>query len=321
MNARTVVAALFAFASLSLFAQPATFEGVVRSVDPDEHRVVILTGGGEIVAAVGSDATPVLYSGSTYRIRNLEVGDRIRMTAEGDGDNRRVASIEVLESVPRTEQAPERPPVAPARAPETTSAPSRVDVTTLTSVVGKVDQTRPDRNLIRIIADGGLSWVRIDAANAQTPEGAPFKVSDLKFGETIEAIGKVGSNGEIVATVIRRGSEVYDGIPAPAILVDEEPELEDDDEPASVYVPREIKWLDVVEFRGQVVAALDGTQTMTIRNEVTGADDVVWCDQSLLAIHDGDPTEASEIESGMTVEVRALRVSEGLVAQVIRIED
>lgn len=317
--ARIVSAALVTLGSLALFADTATFEGVVRSVDPDVSRVVIVTGSEEIVAVWGSEDTPVRFEGSTYRIRNLEVGDRISMTVSGTGDERRVAAIDVLVSVSPSDRPAERSEPGPAPEPEPVELEEGV---TLTSVSGKVDQTRPDRNLIRIIAEGGLSWVRIDATSARTPDGSPFKVSELRFGEMIEAVGRIGNNGEIVATVIRRESELTGGTPAPAMLdFDEGDDSSEEPEAARVYVPRRIQWLDLVEFEGEIVLPLDGAQTLTIRNDVTGNDEVVWCDASLVAMSDGDPIPATDLETGMRVEVTSFRVSEGLIVQAIRVEE
>lgn len=315
MKARLAFAALVAGLSLGLFAD--TIEGVVRSVDPDEFRVVVVTAADEIVAAYGSQATPVRFEGSIYRIANLEVGDRINMTVTGEGDSRRVETIDVLESAspsPRVLPADEPEPARPPVAARSTSG------TTLTSVVGRVDQLHPNRNLIRIIAGGGLSWVRIETTNAQTADGQPFKVSDLKFGETIEAIGSIGDDGRLIATVIRRESQL--GVDAPPPFVVDEPEdLEELPEAGSVYVPREIRWLDVVEFEGEVLAPPTDNQILAVRNDVTGSDEEVWCDVSLVAMIDDEPVPASQLQPGMRVAIRALRVSEGLVAQSISGEE
>lgn len=321
MKARLAFAFLASAISLTLFAQTSSIEGTVRSVDPAEQRVVIVTPSGEIIAAHGAESTPVRFEGSTYRISDLEVGDRIRMSLTGTGHDQRLEAIDVLESVPpeaRPGPRPEPEPVGDTVLPEVSEG------TTLTSVSGKVDQTRPDRNLIRVIAEGGLSWVRIDATNASTPDGEPFDVSDLAFGETIVATGIIGTNGQLVATTIRRESEIRDGTPPPLMHDVDEPEpMESGGEMVqSVYSPRQIKWLDVVEFEGEIVSPLNGAQTMTIRNDITGSTEVIWCDRSFVAmIDEEDPITAEELEEGMRVEVRALRVSEGLVAQSIAVED
>lgn len=319
MKARLAIAFLISVVSLTLAAEPASIEGTVRSVDPEELRVVIVTPSGEIVAAYGNESTPVRFEGSTYRISNLEVGDRIKMTLTGAEDDRRVEAIDVIESVPPSERPAPRPETEPVSEDVLSDAGTG---TTLTSVVGKVDQTRPERNLIRVIAESGLSWVRIDAANARTPDGDVFEVSDLEFGETIEAIGSIGNNGELIASTIRRESEVRRGLPPPVMSDVDESVVPRETPVQSVYTPREISWLDLVEFEGEIVAPLNGTQTLTIRNDVTGADEIVWCDSAFIAmVDDEDPLPADELEEGMQVEIRALRVSEGLVAQSIIVED
>jgi hypothetical protein len=312
MKARLLFAILVAVLSGGLSAD--TIEGVVRSVDPEEFRVVVVTASDEIVAARGSQTTPVRFEGSTYRIGHLEVGDRISMTVEGEGDSRRVEAIDVLESISPSPRVP--PAEKPGQAPppvDRTSTGGR----TLTSVVGRVDQLHPNRNMIRIIAEGGLSWVRIDTTNAQTPDGQPLKMSELKFGETIEAIGSIGGEGQLIATIIRRESQLTVDAPPP-FVVDEPEEIDELPAAGSIYLPREIRWLDVVEFEGEVLAPPTDNQILAVRNDVTGNDEELWCDVSLVALVDDDPLPASQLQPGMRVTVRALRVSEGLVAQSIR---
>ncbi len=320
MKARVLFAFVVSTLALTLSADATSIEGTVRSVDVDELRVVIVTTGDEIVAAYGSEGTPVLFGGSTYRIENLEVGDRVELTITGVGDDRRIDSIEVLESVsPAVRQAPR---------PEASSIPSAVlpapDAgTTLTSVYGKVDQTRADRGLIRIIASGGMEWVRIDASNARTPDGTPVNVGELEFGETIEAIGSIGTNGELVATTIRRGGDAGSLAPSPSVIVpSDEAEVSTVAPAAPEASSSRPRWLDIVEFEGEIIRALEGTQKLIIRNDINGSEDVVWCDESLVALVDEeDPLPASDLEEGMRVEIRALRVSEGLVVQSINVND
>ena len=77
-------------------------EGVVRSVNAAEGRVVIETDNRALMTIRAGTSTPVRYKGDTYRIANLEQGDRIRVDPESaatTGGEIRARSIDVLQSV------------------------------------------------------------------------------------------------------------------------------------------------------------------------------------------------------------------------------
>src|ERR1051325_9218337 len=78
-------------------------EGVVRQVNSDQGRVVIETDNRQLLNIRATSSTPVKYRGETYRISNLEAGDRIRITpASGtmsSGSEIRATSIDVVASV------------------------------------------------------------------------------------------------------------------------------------------------------------------------------------------------------------------------------
>src|SRR5438067_1630730 len=80
-------------------------EGVVRSVNAAEGRVVIETDNRALMTVRAGTSTPVRYKGDTYRIANLEQGDRIRIDPESgaveSGGEVRARSIDVLQSSPR----------------------------------------------------------------------------------------------------------------------------------------------------------------------------------------------------------------------------
>src|SRR5258708_5002476 len=57
-------------------------DGTVRTVNGDDNRFVIETDHREMLTIRGSGTTPVHYQGGTYRIRDLQQGDRIRVDAD-----------------------------------------------------------------------------------------------------------------------------------------------------------------------------------------------------------------------------------------------
>ena len=74
-------------------------EGVLQQVNPEEGRLVIVTDRREVLTVRTPQGTPVRYRGDTYRVSNLEVGDRIRVEPEGGaavtGNEIRARSIDV----------------------------------------------------------------------------------------------------------------------------------------------------------------------------------------------------------------------------------
>src|SRR5437764_4883670 len=85
-------------------------EGVLQQINPEEGRLVIVTDRREVLTVRTPQGTPVRYHGDTYRISNLEVGDRIRVEPQGgvtaNGTEVRARSIEVMQSAQESGAAP-----------------------------------------------------------------------------------------------------------------------------------------------------------------------------------------------------------------------
>ena len=77
-------------------------EGVIRQINVTDNRLVVETDRREIFNVRTSSTTPVYYRGDVYQVRNLEIGDRIRVESDGTtlaGREIRARAIDVLRSV------------------------------------------------------------------------------------------------------------------------------------------------------------------------------------------------------------------------------
>src|SRR5207248_2964524 len=129
-------------------------EGVVRSVNVDEGRVVIETDARALMNVRATPSTPVRYKGNTYRIANLEQGDRIRVDPEsgtvGTGGEIRARSIDVLSGTQD-------------------SSGGNSSTRQIGNLSGRV--TRVDRANNRVTVDSGRGPVTVDLANAADATG------------------------------------------------------------------------------------------------------------------------------------------------------
>ena len=60
----------------------AAVEGTIRQINVEEGRLVIQTPDRRMITVRTYRNTPVYYRGETYRVTNLEIGDRIRVEAD-----------------------------------------------------------------------------------------------------------------------------------------------------------------------------------------------------------------------------------------------
>jgi hypothetical protein len=158
-------------------------EGVIRQVNATEGRIVIETDRHQILTVRAVSSTPVIYHGDSYRISNLEVGDRIRVEPESgtitSGGEVRAHSITVTVS-----------------AQETSGTPSRQ----IGSLSGRVTRVERSSDLIRV--DTGRGQVRVDLSRAADASGAPIRARDVQAGDQVSMTGTY-NNDVFVATTVR----------------------------------------------------------------------------------------------------------------------
>jgi len=161
-------------------------EGVVRQVNADEGRVVIETDRREILTVRGTSSTPVSYRGNTYRISNLEPGDRIRVQPESTvatGSEISARSIEVTRS-----------------AQEGGGTTSRQ----IGALTGRV--TRVERTSETVVVDTDRGSVRVDLTHATDPTGRQIRARDIQAGDQLSMSGNY-SGDVFTATTVRFSDE------------------------------------------------------------------------------------------------------------------
>jgi len=260
-------------------------EGVVRQVNADEGRIVIETSGREILTVRAGSATPVLYHGDTYRITNIEVGDRVRVVPESgsvaSGGEIRARSIEVTVS-----------------SQEASGTRSRQ----IGSLSGRVTRVERTSDMLRV--DTGRGQVRVDLTRAVNASGTPVRARDVQAGDRVSMTGTY-TNDVFVATTVRFTE------PEPGTI---------EVTPATADVASTFD-LGLVTIYGTVQTTLENSPQLVIRDSqannrtirVYAADDLVIKTKS------GGYTTADRLHEGDAVVVKAYRDADGnYIAQTIR---
>ena len=263
-------------------------EGVVQQINAEAGRLVIVTDQRELLTVRAPQGTPVRYHGDTYRVSNLEVGDRIRVEAEGgaggNGNDVRARSIEVIQS-----------------AQESGSKSSGVG-----GVSGRV--TRVDRTNNVIQVDTGRGTTAVDLRSATDPEGRQMRARDVQAGDHVELSGSFNGS-TFVATTLRfsddNGTTITQGrssTPPPT--------------------PASRGELGVVTIYGTVSQTLaDGPQLVLRDTQNDGRTIRVYALEDLpIRTKTGSWSTATQLRVSDSVVVKAYRDGDGnYIAQTIRI--
>jgi hypothetical protein len=172
-----------------------TIEGTVQQVNANDSSIVIVTDRREVINVRTSNATPVYYHNDRYRVENLEIGDRVRVTPDsspaGAGEVR-AASIEVVRSVQDSANTP------------------RVN-----SISGRV--SRIDRTLDMVTVDTGRQSIRVDVASATDPSTRRVRAADFIVGDHVDISGHYSgtATGLFIADVVRFADDTTN-TPAPS---------------------------------------------------------------------------------------------------------
>lgn len=263
-------------------------EGTIRQINLGENRVVVETDRRELLTVRTTGTTPVYYRNETYQLRNLEVGDRIRVdtfAASGDDRELRARSIEVTQSVQERGTATGSTGTTGTRAQTLTGRVTRVD-------------TASER--IWIDTGRGVDTV-IDLYRANDSSGRHIRVSDVRVGDSVELTGTT-SGGTFVATTIRQTDDVFGTTAGTAVAVDDEVE----------YV--------VVTLSANVVESLETSPVLVIRDRTSGRSfNVHVTEDFTVRTKAGGYTSADKLKVGDALVVKAFRDDRGNhVAQTIR---
>lgn len=260
-------------------------EGVLQQVNTDGGRLVIVTDQREVLTVRTPQGTPVRYHGDTFRISNLEVGDRVRIEVESGptGTDVRARSIEVTQS-----------------AQESGSQSNGVG-----ALSGRV--TRVDRTNNALQVDTGHGSVQVDLRTAADPEGKPVRARDVQAGDQVDLSGSY-TGSTFVATTLRL---IDDGTatrtPAPS---------------AGQASPRSYGELGVVTIYGTVSRTLADSPQLALRDSQNDGRTirVYALDDLPIRTKAGLWSTAAQLRVMDSVVVKAYRDGEGnYIAQTIRI--
>jgi hypothetical protein len=262
-------------------------EGVLQQVNAAEGRLVIVTDRREVLTVRTPQGTPVRYRGDTYRVSNLEVGDRIRVEPEGGaavtGNEIRARSIDVIQS-----------------SQEAGGNSASRGVGALTGRVTRVDRTN---NVIQL--DTGRGTIAVDLRSAADPSGRPVRGRDVQAGDHVELSGSY-SGATFVATTIRftddSGTTIEQGPATP--------------------VPDSVADLGVVTIYGTVTQTLaDGPQLVLRDTQNNNRTVRVYALEELtVRTRAGTYTTAAQLKTSDSVVIKAYRDGDGnYIAQTIRI--
>lgn len=169
------------------------YEGIVRQVNAADGRIVIETDQREMLNVIGSSSTPVYFNGDTYKLANLEVGDRIRVdpaVPSGNGDIR-ARSIDVLSSV----------------SDASGTGSTRTNDRTVGAISGKVTFVDSRYQTLRVDTGRGTD-VTIDLRGTVDQSGRKVRINDFLVGDKVTVTGTWQGQNTFHATTIRWGTPV-----------------------------------------------------------------------------------------------------------------
>lgn len=270
-------------------ARVSPLEGTIQDVNANDGRLVIVTDRREVMTVRVSSATPVSYHGTSYRVTNLEVGDRIRVnpdpsTSATAGDELRASSIEVTKSVQ-----------------EGTAAPKT------NTVSGRVASA--DRSLDMVTIDTGRQSIRIDVATASDTTGRRVRAADFRIGDRIEVNGRYSGTATdlFIANVVRWVDESA----APAGTT------QDVIAPPPTAATPEFA---AVVIYGTVTDTLANSPQLVLRDNSNRTVSLNVLDDFVVRGRNGAYITAARLKKGDNIVVKAFRDMDGnYIAQTIRL--
>jgi Domain of unknown function (DUF5666) len=268
------------------------YEGVVRQVNAADSRLVIENDAREMLTILGTPTTPVYYQRETYRIENIEVGDRIRVdpssTTSGDI---RARSIEVISSVSDN---------------TTPGGTSRTN--TVGSISGRVTYVDTRANTFRVDTGRGTD-VTVDVARATDDKRTRVKANDFLVGDRVTATGTWVGQNTFRATTIRWG---LDNTTAGGTTSGTGSSSSD--------TPARPEYISVVIY-GTVQDTLKSSSTISVKDkDMDRTIRVMLSEDFAVRTKTGTYTTADTLKQGDQVVVKAYRDNYGnYIAQTLRI--
>jgi len=263
--------------------RPGRIEGVLQQINAEAGRLVIVTDQREVLTVRTPQRTPVRYHGDTYRISNLEVGDRVRVEIEGGaaGTDLSARSIEVTQS-----------------AQESGSRSNGVG-----ALSGRV--TRVDRGNNVIQVDGGRGSVAVDLRAATDPDGKAVRARDVQAGDQVELSGSYTGSTFVAATL--RFTDQSEAAPAPSV---------------NTVPSRTLADLGVVTIYGIVTRTLADSPQIVLRDTQNDRliTRIYALDDLPIRTKAGTWSTAAQLRAGDSIAVKAYRDGDGnYIAQTVRV--
>jgi len=271
-------------------------EGVVQQVNAADGRLVIVTDRREVMTVRTSSATPVYYRNETYRVANLEVGDRVRVTPDSAGSaggEVRAGSIEVTRSAQEGKATP-----------------------TGTTINGRVASV--DRSLDIVTVDTGKQSIRVDVATATDQQGRRIRALDFRSGDRVEINGRYSptSASLFVANTVRWSDEPV-AAPRPSDTTVSRPAGTTED----VFgTPPAAQELGAVTIYGTVRETLASSPQLVVRDNQGRTIRLNVLEDFVVRNKAAGYTTADHLKEGDGIVVKAFRDLDGnYIAQTIRL--
>ena len=268
-------------------AQRNTVEGTIRQINLDEGRLVIQTSDRRMITVRTYRNTPVYYRGETYRVNNLEIGDRIRVEADA-------------RNTPQDEISARRIDVT---ASVQDSGTGTGNGGTVTILAGRVTRIEPGLDYVYI--DAGRGETRVDMRSAEDANGEIMRAEDLRVGDNVEISGSYNRVGDMFqASTVRFDSEI-----APT----------DDRVPPREEVTR----YAVVTLTGTITETLEDGPTLGFRDRDSNTVLRIWVTEDFTVRTKGTTTTTAEsLRVNDAAVIKAFRDGNGnLIAQTIRLRN
>lgn len=261
-------------------------EGTIRSINQEEGRLVIVTSQRRMMTVRTYRNTPVTYRGETYRVTNLEVGDRIRVEAEvrtAQADEITARRITVVESVQD-------------------SGTTSDNAGRVTTVSGRV--TRVEAGLDRVFVNTGREEVRVDMVQAEDAIGNVVRARDVRVGDAVEVTGSFNRVGDAFNASTLRFTDGDREMPGDTGSTFDRPAL--------------------ITTGGTITETLEDASTIGLRETDTNRVVRIWASPDLVMRMKSSTTYAalSTLREKDTVIIQAYRDSRGnLIAQTVRVRN
>lgn len=265
-------------------ANVARVEGTIRQINTEEGRLVIQTLDRRMLNVRTYRNTPVHYRGETYRVENLELGDRVRIETDPrdvEAEEMSARRIDVVTSVREMGTAPG----------------TRATVTNLDGGVLRVEP-----GLDYAYVDNGRGEVRVDMSKAENERGDAMHARDLAIGDRVSISGSYNRVGDMfLASTVRFTAG----------------------EAANRGLNEEFVRYGVVTLTGTITETLEEGSTIGLRDRDTNRVLRIWMTKDFVVRTRGTTyTTAELLRDGDTVVIDAFRDLNGnLIAQTVRLRN